>query len=207
MRMSRVTPSIVREPWDVDRRLKELGLTRLGLDNVRRLALHERGTATPFHAANAAGTLAYQHGTWGLRNEFVGRHWTVDRELGVEAIRNDQRKVRVAFANVDLTCVDDHTPRPRTEKGSGAERITSSDLFDDLPHSVSVPVGNCAFYYLMLGEDGGAELTWPVIRGGKFVATIERIYLANGGDDEPETLSLDDGGIADGFDPQVARKK
>jgi hypothetical protein len=115
--MEAVETIIGREPWEIEPRLKELGLTRDGLLEVRDVAIHESSNATPFHAANAAGTYSYHGGTWALRDRFVGADWTVDRSDGVELIKNDKLKVKVAFSNVDLACNTAHIPKPRTKKG------------------------------------------------------------------------------------------
>src|SRR6266436_8729288 len=106
--MSNVIETLVyREPQDINRRLAELGLTIKGLNRVREVGLGASAEATPFHPANAAGTFAYQHGTWALRNEFVGEVWEIDTEDGVEAIRNESARVKVIFANVDIACNDE----------------------------------------------------------------------------------------------------
>jgi hypothetical protein len=82
--VDKVKTKILREPWDVDRRLAELRLTREGLLNVVAVALVEAANATPYHCANAAGTFSYQHGTWALRQEFVEGEWTLDRCDGTQ---------------------------------------------------------------------------------------------------------------------------
>lgn len=61
-----------------------------------------------------------------------------------------------------------------------------------------------ALYYLMVDQNGAAELTRPVVSNGTFATPIERIYLSDGGDDGAALLGEDD--IAGDFDPQVARK-
>ncbi|MDR3423291.1 MAG: hypothetical protein P4L80_18975 [Xanthobacteraceae bacterium] len=192
-----------REPWDVDARLAELKLTRKGLLTARDVAIQERAAATPFHCSNAPGTFAYHHGTWSVRDQFAGKEWAVCRLDGIEGIRNEGLKIKVAFSNVDLACNDDHIPKPRSEKGAGAERA-SGGFFDHLPHYTPEPSDDFALYYLMVDQDGAAELTRPVVRNGTFSTAIERIYLSDGGDGGDELLGTDD--IADGFDPQVARK-
>jgi hypothetical protein len=189
-----------------DRRLSELDLTREGLLDVRAVALNEGANATPFHAANASGTFAYHAGTWALRHQFVGGDWILDRSDGVEAIRNGKLKIKIAFSNVDLACNDFHVPKPRTKKGAGAERATGSDLFGDLPQYAPRPTGEWMFYYLMVDVRGAAELTRPVVKGGTFVAAVERIYLSNGGEGEGAMLLDDNSDVVDNFDPQVARK-
>lgn len=204
--MPLIETKFYRDQHDADKRIFELGLTRKGLNVVRQIARHYSATANPFFPANAAGTFSYQYGTWAVRENFVGKDWHVDRFGGVECIRNDKLKIRVAFCNVDLTCDDENSPKPRSEKGAGAERATQSSLFADIPQVAEAPAGEWSFYYFMLDQDGKAELTWPIIQGGRFAGFVERIYLYEGSDDEVADLHLDDGDIADGFDPQVARK-
>lgn len=177
---------------------------------VRAVALAEAAHATPFHAANAAGTFSYHAGTWALRNEFVGEDWVEDRADGIETIRSDERKTKIAFCNVDLAGDDSHVPKPRSRKGSGAARA-SGDLFPDLPRFAPRPVGEWALYYLMIDENGATELTRPTIKGGTFAAAVERIHIC--GSDEGDVDAISDNGqgggsddIADNFDPEVARK-
>jgi hypothetical protein len=205
--MDAVETIVRREPWEIEPRLRELGLTRKGLLEARDIAIHESSNATQFHAANAAGTYSYHGGTWALRDRFVSADWTVDRSDGVEAIKNDKLKVKVAFSNVDLACNTAHIPQPRTKKGAGAERAMGGGLFgEDLPHYAPRPTGECQFFYLMVDANGAAELTRPVVKGGTFVAAIERNYLAHGGDDGGDKLLDHPDEAPIEFEPQVARK-
>jgi hypothetical protein len=204
--MDFVETKVFREPWDADLRLKQLELTREGLLASRDIAISERANATDFHPANAPGTFGYHHGTWALRDQFVGTKWIIDRSDGIEAIRNEDLKLKIAFCNVDLACDDNHIPKPRSEKGAGAERASGATLFGNLPHYAPRPVGDWMLYYLMVDQNGAAELTRPVVSGGTFSAAVERIYLSHGSDDDPAILTEDDIGPADNFDPQVVRK-
>jgi hypothetical protein len=204
--MDAIKTFVLREPWDVDRRLSEITLSHSGLLEVRDVAVNESANATPFHAANAAGTFSYHGGTWALRDRFAGGDWVVDRSDGVETIRNEKLKIKVAFSNVDLACNDFHIPKPRTKKGAGAERATGGGLFADLPQYAPKPVGDWLFYYLMVDERGAAELTRPVVKGGTFVAAIERIFLSSGVDDDGSKLLEDTTETTIEFEPQVARK-
>jgi hypothetical protein len=196
---------VFREPWDVDQRLNQLDLSRKGLLTARDVAISERSNATDFHPANAPGTFGYHHGTWGIRNEFVGDRWIVDRSDGIEAIWNEELQIKVAYCNVDTACNDDHIPKPRSEKGAGAERASGTPLFGSLPQYAPRPAGGTVLYYLMVDQNGAAELTRPVVSGGTFIAAIERIYLSKGDDDDPAMLGEDTGPVSD-FDPQVVRK-
>jgi hypothetical protein len=199
---------VLKEVWDVERRLRELALSRAGLLVIRDVALNEAANATPNHCANAAGTFSYQHGTWALRDQFVGLGWTVDRTDGVEAIFNKELNIRVAFQNVDRACDDENPPAPRSEKGAGAERLCEGNgLFGQLPRFAPVPFDKCATFYLMTAPDGACELSRPVIANGAFTAYVERIYLSDGSDfGENKRLPLDSDDAVTDFDPQVIRK-
>ena len=204
--MTLVETKIHRDAWDVDLRLSQIGLSRTKLLAAVAVALHERANATPFHPVNAAGTFAYQHGVWAIRNEFVGGMWVEDKTDGVEGIRNDTLKIKVAFSNVDLACQDDHVPKPRSDKGPGAERASGAMLFADLPRYAPEPAGGTALYYLMVDEAGASELTRPVVKAGKFHTPVERIYLSKGGDEDGDILLSDNDDVVVDFDPQVARR-
>lgn len=204
--MARAETLILKDPVDVDRRLAELQLSREGLLRVRKIAIAAGADATPFHPANAEGTLSYQHGTFALRNEFVGDDWKLYRPNGVEAIRNDKLSLSVVFTNVDVACSDQFEPKPRSHKGSGSERVCQGNLFPWLPSYAETPSKGEATYYLMVAENGAAELTRVVVQDGTFVQYIERIYLSDGDDLNLAPVTLDDGEVADDFDPQVVRK-
>jgi hypothetical protein len=204
--MAKAETVIVKDQWGVDRRLAEFRLTREGLLRVRKIAIAAGADATPFHPANAEGTLSYQHGTFALRNEFVGDDWKIHRPNGVEAIRNEKLNLSVVFTNVDVACIDQFEPKPRSHKGSGAERVCQGNLFPWLPSYAAAPSKGEATYYLMVAEDGAAELTRVVVEDGTFVDYIERIYLSDGDDLKLEPVALDDEEVADNFDPQVVRK-
>ncbi|WP_375764257.1 hypothetical protein ACE10X_13320 [Bradyrhizobium sp. Pha-3] len=204
--MDAVQTTVLREPWEVQPRLQELALSKNKLLEVRDIAVHERANATAFHAANAPGTFSYHHGIWALRHRFVGADWRLDRTNGVETIRNDRLKLVVSFCNVDLACVDTHRPQPRTKKGNGVERASGPGLFEHLPQYAPRPKGEWQFFYLMVDESGAVELSRPVVKGGGFMAMIERIYLSNGSDDDGAGLTNDMPNTPIEFDPQIARK-
>ena len=200
--MSEMVETVVyREPWDINRRILELGLTVEGLHRVS-------AEATSFHPANAAGTFAYQYGTWALRSEFVGKVkvWEKDTEYGVEAIRNNSAKVKVIYANVDIACNDEQPPKPRSRKGAGSERACQGNLslFGSLPRYAPRQNEEGATYYFMVDEDGAAELTRPIIKGSTFSAYVERIYLPKVDDIDATRLHKDNDPVD--IDPVVARK-
>jgi hypothetical protein len=196
-----------RAPWEVAARLTELQLgPSERLLRVRSVAISASADATPLHPANAAGTLAYQYGTFALRDEFVGKAWRLERPDGVEAIVNDALKIRVVYANVDIACHDDMKPKPRSRKGAGAERVCIGNLFGSLPEFAPRLFDEWATFYLMVDERGAAELTRPVVKYNTFTAYIERNYLSNGADLDRATLSWHHADAADGFAPEVVQK-
>ncbi|NQU57811.1 MAG: hypothetical protein HQ513_11290, partial [Rhodospirillales bacterium] len=124
----------------------------------------------------------------------------------VEAISNETTKVKVVFQNVDIACDDSKKPQPRSGKGAGSERVAMPNLFGVLPEYAPTQEGGWLVYYLMVDANGASELSRPVIKGKKFAAFPERIYLSLGGDEmDKKPLSLDDD-VADDFDPEVIRK-
>jgi hypothetical protein len=58
----------------------------------------------------------------------------------------------------------------------------------------------------MVDQDGVAELTRPVVKGGTFIAAIERIYLSRGAGDDGIKIGDDTTDVAIEFEPQIARK-
>lgn len=206
--MAWIETRVLKEPWDVDGRLHELGLSRSGLLITRDVALHEAAIATPNHCANAAGTFSYQHGTWALRDQFGGPHWARDLAHGVEAIFNKGLNIRVAFQNVDRACDDESPPAPRWEKGPGAELLCQGNgLFTDLPRFAPEPSDKSQMFYLMVAANGACELSRPIISRGAFIAYVERLYISDGSDfGETKQLPLHSDDAATDFDPQVIRK-
>ena len=197
---------ILRKSWEVEPELIRRDLTLEGLLRVRTMALAAGADATPFHAANAAGSLTFHYGIYGLRDEFVGDEWRLDRPNGVEVIRNDRLNMLVSFANVDVACNDFHDPKPRSKKGAGTERTSQTTLFESLPTYAPTPGSGHSLYYLMVGENGNSELSRPVVKNGSFGAYIERLYLSIGDDGGGIKRLNDDSDIADNFDPLVLRK-
>ena len=150
---------IRREPFEVAARLAELQLGSVEqLLKVRSVAIAASADATAYHPANAAGTFAYHHGTFALRNEYVGKVWRLDRADGVEAIVNGALKIRVIFSNVDIASNDEFGPKPRSRKGAGAERVCIGNLFGLLPGFAPRQPDGWATFYLMVDERGAAEL-------------------------------------------------
>lgn len=197
------------ETKDVDRRLDELGLDRRKLLNVAERAHWATLDVGAFHAANAAGTYAYQEGTLALREEFVGDDWSVERSESVEAIKHNETGVLVVYCNVDQARGLSQ-PKARSKKGSGSERVCkpNDNQRQLLPvvHFTAASTKATNVYYLMVDANGFAELSAPVIKDGEFSSYVERIFLYDDGSaSDAAEIGDDDGGPA-AFDPPVRRK-
>ncbi|MEM7690966.1 MAG: hypothetical protein AAF194_00785 [Pseudomonadota bacterium] len=204
--MDLTATQIVADDWAVGARLAELGVSREKLLEVVDTAVAAAADATPFHPSNAAGTFAYQYGTFALRNAFVGEDWTTDRTYQLEAIRNDALNVRVTYSNVDVATNHEFGPKPRSRKGAGAERACQGYLLEGLPQYAQVSDDDTATYYLMVDSQGAAELTRPVVKNGTFHAYVERIFLRGPDDDERVSQFEPDTEVDGDFQPTVVRK-
>lgn len=205
-----IITNILQDPAEIDQRLAQLGLTREGLIRAVHVALAERNNATGLHPSNAAGTFSYHHGVAAIRREYLGDDWEIDRCDGIEAISNAALEIKVSFCNVDVACGQDH-PKPRSEKGAGAERASGPNLFEhsgagDLVAHAPKPVDGPALFYLMVDLQGRAELTRPVIAQRTFVAAVERIFLIEDVEEDDTILPFDTDDIADNFEPKIVRK-
>ncbi|WP_343314243.1 hypothetical protein AAIB41_03575 [Brucella sp. BE17] len=193
------------EAPEINSRLSEMGLTREGLVRTVHAAVVERNNATDLHPSNAAGTFSYHHGVAAIRREFLGDLWKIDRQDGIESIKNDDLQIKISFSNVDEACGFNY-PKPRSEKGAGAERAGGAMLFDDLKSFAPIAKGGFSLFYLMVDDCGRAELTRPVIEKKTFTAAIERIFLIREVVDIELLMHLDANDVADGFEPEIVRK-
>ena len=207
--MSRPETRVLSEEWDTNRRLAELGLSRDGLLRARDIAMNGRDNTGPYHCANSPGTYSHHEGVAGIREQFVGAVWELCRSDGIEGIRHAENRMKVGFQNVDIAHNLLHDPRPRSEKGSGAERAAEGNLFGDLPrhYKADAVSAGTPLYYLMVAPDGACELSLPIIRNGKFDGFVERIFLDDGKDNDGEKLPLtDDSDTVSSFDVPISKK-
>ena len=147
-----VETKILGEPWDVDRRIAEMGLSMDGLTNSVRAARTASGNATALHPSNAAGTFGYHEGVASLRQEFIGDEWVIDRKDGVDTIRNDQKGLKIGFCNVDRAC-GDKAPKPRSD-AVASERAAARCFDPEELRFSSVTMPWTAFYTSRSTKDG-----------------------------------------------------
>lgn len=212
MRPEAVEPIIIDDPDEVANFLEAHHLTREGLLAIRDAAYVQMVDCSPLMAANAPGTLAYHYGVLEMRVQFLGEHWEFSREGGIEAIFNPKLNTKIVFQNVDIACSRVNEPKPRSEKGSGAERECQGNLFAfygvDAPTKIRIPQTGVAVHFIMVDERGAVELSRPVIEDKKFTGFIERVFVSDGSDVEQEVVlparPLEQ--PADDFDVPVRRR-
>ena len=205
--MDLIETRVLRDEWDVEPRLLELALDKERLLLCRDAAFLAAADSSPLFPSNAPGTFSYHFGTRELRVQFLGSDWEIDRTDGIESIKNEVLKVKVIFQNVDVACSDDAKPKPRSPKGSGAERACSGNLFGHLPSYANPKKDVWSTYYLMVAENGAAELSLVVVKNHTFTDFVEQIYLSDGSDlGELDSLEAPADDYADDFDVKVARK-
>jgi hypothetical protein len=167
---------------------------------------------------NAPGTLAYIHGVQALRVHLLDGQWELDRALGIEAVINRERGVRIAYQNVDKACDPVFKPVPRSAKGPSSEKLCTHPLFEHygmvletdqerVPESdiCDLLEGDIVTYFVMVGEDGSVELSSPVIEGRRYAKFRERIFIDDPDGDWDSEIELDGEPIND-FDVQVTLK-
>jgi hypothetical protein len=200
---------IIERSSDVSNRLAEFGLVAEQLLAVGSRARAWADDASPLMPVNAPGTLAYIYGVLELRQQLLDGTWAVDRTCGIEAVVNRDRKVRIAFQNVDRSCDPYFPPSPRSSKGSASENLCGPSLFEyagvEAGPLTGVLSDGLPTYYVMVGEDGSVELSHPVISNGTFVHFNERIFIRPSDGDWSDFIDIDTGPIDD-FDVPVRLK-
>lgn len=208
--MAPFNTAITDNPPDAEVRLADFGLTPTQILAVRDSARAAADDASPLMPLNAPGTLAYIRGVEALRAQVLDGEWVIDRTLGVEAVINRERGIRIGYQNVDKACDLVFKPMPRSAKGPAAERMCSFPLFahygmvletdhDRVPRDdVKDPHGDqVATYFVMVGEDGSVELSSPIIENQRYADFRERIFVDRPDEDweariDPEAAPLDD---------------
>ncbi|MDW9792139.1 hypothetical protein GOB42_15240 [Sinorhizobium meliloti] len=212
MRLEYSETKILREVEDVGRFLSEMNLFGDGILAIRDAAYSHRVDASPLMALNAPGSLAYHYGVLELRQQFLGAHWEIDRIAGVEGISHTERKIKIAFQNVDVACSLVADPKPCSEKGAGAERECEGNLFEAFgvpaPKMIRTKSGMKASYFVMVDDRGAVELSRPVIENGKYAGFVDRVFISDGSDIRGSEFGL--GGDApppiDDFDVSIVRR-
>ncbi|WP_275789899.1 hypothetical protein [Pararhizobium gei] len=181
-----VETTIIDGPDEVRAFLQTMNLSVNGVLAIRDIAYVHLTDTSPLMARNAAGTLAYHYGLGEMRVQFLGKHWEICVEGGIEAIEDPSRNVRLVYQNVDVSCSRVTAPKPRTDKGAGTERECESSLFEyygvSAPQKVRAVHGGKSVYFVMVDDRGAVEISRPVIEDGKFTKFITRVFVSDGSD-------------------------
>ncbi len=198
--------AIVQGDANMSNRLSDFGIVPEQLLSIGRVARMWADDASPLMPVNAPGTLAYIYGVQELRQQLLDGNWIADRTCGIEAVINRDRRMRIAFQNVDRACDPIFSPNPRSAKGSAAENLCGPTLFEysgvEAGPLTGVMQDGVPTYYLMVGEDGSVELSHPVISNGCYAYFYERIFVNAPDSDWVDEINPETGPLED-FDIQV----
>lgn len=201
--------AIVAGETDVERRLADFGLNVDQIVAIGRVARARHDDASPLMPMNAPGSLAYIYGVEEMRHQIIDEEWRADRKLGVEAVINRKLGMRIAYQNVDKACSVHWKPHPRSAKGTGSENLCGPTLFEyagvDPGPLTCVRTDGLATYYVMVAEDGGIELSCPIIENKTFHDFHERIFVRDLKELWENEIDVEDGPVDD-FDINVALK-
>lgn len=216
-------PAILRfDPWDIDRRLAELDLTRAVLIDVVEACVAGLGGCTENDPPNAPGYESYRHGTRRARELLRGDGWAKDDSGNFCSVVNHKRRFRLVVMNSDDGAgLPDRVPQNRCKKGPNSERaatVNQASLFapEDmpLPSPEAQPSGLHGYktWHLCVfisGETVRAELSLlNEFQGGYFTGLFEKIIVLGDGDWKPANV-FDDPDQDDGapeFAVEVKRK-
>ena len=206
---------VLRDEIEVRVGLDRLDLNKNQLVQAADAAYLARINTVPNHALNAAGTYSYHEGIRKLRDVLVGDSWCVSRDKNVEYVENKSIMVRLAFCNVVHAASLIHDPEPVSPRRSATEAACHANShqlslpnFPEVTGSVSVDA-EWKTYYLMVGVDGTAELSLPLLcDSGNFSELVERIFLITEDDldKEPALQELPDDDQEPDIDIEVSRK-
>ncbi len=184
------------DPWDRDKRLRDLVLDRDPLIEVVRAAVAGRGNCTDNNPKSSPGFYAWDFAITELRRLYRGKDgWDRFEENGVEGIVHHKRKLKITVVSTDFgTCDKLRSPRNRTPKGPATEKITDlNSQYELFPRSdIRRSEDGYQMYVICIFDDGAkvrAELSLPVrFLSNHFIKFSERIFLI--GPDEWEKLSV-----------------
>lgn len=186
------TPSVITNDSNVivDVAMAPERLKKLQLDMSRLLKVIDRirtasSLVTKNSTSNAPGMKAYLEGPEALRDEFIGDDWEYTNDDNLEGIFNKSLNLKILFQNVDIACVQGIDPTARSPKGAASLRACLGNRakhklplskYMDMPPPQELE-DLSQVYYLMVDQEGSAELSQPTIRAKQFDQFIERIFL------------------------------
>lgn len=211
-------PTVVRvTEWDVNARLRELGLTREGLISAVKAAVAAGAGCTSNHPPIAPGFMVWMAAVVRLREEFSRLGFVKDNTANFPTIIHHGNLVKVAVANTDENT--GHLvakPTNRSKKGELGRRAAFINQMmlpfmgtPSEPEEAKLP--GFSTWYLCIyvhGDTVRAELSHPTeIENGYFADWSERLVLIDSDDGWRRALtpSTDDGDGPE-FNVVVTRK-
>lgn len=212
--MMKAIPPVVREEWQVNQALRELGLTR---DIIRRIALAAAGArneATPVDPSCSPGMLSYIHGVREMRLALLPVGWEMSRDGNVELTVNRAKGVQVCFQNVDLACANTD-PEAISGKGAASRRLVNSgqaefDFTGGEVAPIDSMVANLTMWFICVSADEysvRAEVSCPKgFEGNSFQGFWHRLFVMDESTDtDPVRDDADDSDDLD-LEIQVSKK-
>lgn len=208
-------PAVVREDWQVNQALRELGLTK---DIVRRIALAAAGArndATPVDPSFSPGMLSYIHGVREKRLALLPLGWEMARDGNVDLTVNRAKGIQVCFQNVDLAC-SNRDPEAVSGKGAASRRLVYSGQIEmEFRGSEVTPISSMqsgpTMWFICVSADEfsvRAEVSCPKgFEGNAFQGFWHRLFVMDESTNpEPRRGVVDDDGDLD-LDIQVSKKQ
>ncbi len=207
---------LIRDEWDVEARLAELGTTRAELIEIAKEAAAARADSTEDDPRSGGGLLSWIYGTRAMRKTFRPKGWKRNSADNIPSVVNKETSIKFVFQNADRAADALHDPKAISDKKKASERLVAASQLNLFPEAEDVgeefaDFPCTAFYYFVAVDGDGvitAELSSPrAIEDGQFCGFHERIFIINRGDIEPFKLSgSDDDEMLPDFDVVITSK-
>jgi len=207
------------ENWDVESRLRQLGLSRKELIDVVKASVAQHAFCSDNDPPNARGFESWRWGVRKLREIYRAKdEWDKDDTRGFSTIVNRKLKVRVAVMNSDGGAGTlDAVPQNRSRKGAASEEVSIINQQLELGGSdwAPVPDENQGFedyetWHLCIyiaGDVVRAELSrLHGFEAGYFTDCFEKIILLAPGDWEKQDFRDGSDDLGPDFAVEVTRK-
>lgn len=185
---------IVRDEWEVEQRLAELGTNKTEMIEIAKKAAAARADSTEDDPRSGGGLLSWIYGTRALRKTFRPKGWKRNSADNIPSVVNKETRIKFIFQNADSAADALRDPKAISDKKKASERlVAAAQMFFDFPESERedeefADIPSTAFYYFVALNENGiltSELSSPrSIEGGQFNGFHERIFIINPGDIE-----------------------
>lgn len=192
---------IIRDEWEVEHRLAELGTNKTELIEIAKRAAAARADSTDNDPISGPGLLSWIYGTRALRKTFRAKGWKRNSADNIPSVVNKDTGLKFIFQNADCAADGLNDPKAISDKKGASERLVAAAQMSftfpeaEAPGEEFADVPSTAYYFFVAVNDGviTAELSSPrAIEGGQFCGFHERIFIVNPGDLDSIEL-LDDG--------------